>query len=92
MFGRKKKKQAKKLAKSDPLGGFSIEQLFGLDPVTEPKKRGVVSKVLGLPVALAKAPIMIVQRLIGGVLNAVVEVLKLPVRVLGGIARPWRRS
>ena len=36
--------------------------------------------------------IMIVQRLIGGVLNAVVEVLKLPVRVLGGIARPWRRS
>ena len=59
---------------------------------TEPKKRGVVSKVLGLPVALAKAPIMIVQRLIGGVLNAVVEVLKLPVRVLGGIARPWRRS
>lgn len=104
MFGRKKKKLAK-AAKSDPFGGFSLDQLLGLDPIVHSKKekkqhrrsqkkqgKGAISKLIGLPLAIVKAPVTIVHHLIGGVVNALVEVLKLPVRVLGGLARPWRRN
>lgn len=81
---------ARKKNNVDPLGGFSLDQLLGLDPISNPKKKGIVSKALGLPFKLLKAPVLIVQRLVGGVINAVLEIVKLPVRMLGGLASPWR--
>lgn len=90
---RKARRQAKKTV--DPLGGFSMEQLFGLDPVSNAKRsrtRSVGGSLLALPVALVKLPLMAVQNLLQGIASALVEIVKLPVRVIGAILGPWGRN
>lgn len=91
-MARKKNSRKKNSSGFDPLGGFSLEQLLGLNPISEPKKKSIVSKVIGLPVMVAKAPVKIVQLLLGGIFNAIMEIVKLPGRVLSGLIKPWRRS
>ena len=97
------RKKNKKSGPLDPLGGFSIDQLFGLDLLDDGKKKkrgnkggddrkGMVSRLVALPMALVKAPVTIITRLLGGIIGALGELLRLPLRVLGAIAKPWRRS
>jgi len=95
---RKARRQAKKML--DPLGGFSMEQLFGLDLVSTTKKerkkaggsKSVGASLLALPFAVAKLPMMAVSNLLKGIASALVEIVKLPVRVVGAILGPWRRG
>ena len=62
----------------------------------ESGKRGFLSATLGAPFRLIggilKLPFTVVGRLAGGVGKAAGEVVKLPVRVLGAIASPWRKK
>lgn len=111
MFGRKSKKVEKKIAVDikpsrrrarkeskqnvDPLGGFSVDQLFGIDPVSSPSKgkgAGVASGLLALPVALLKLPITLIANLASGIVQALAEVLRLPIRVLSAIFKPWKKA
>jgi len=59
-------------------------------------KRGLLSSVLGAPLrviaGLIKLPITIVTKLVNGVVAALTEVVKLPFRMVGAIASPWRKS
>lgn len=59
-------------------------------------KRGAVSTVAGAPfraaAGLVKIPVRIVTKLINGVVGGVVEILKLPIRVVGAIVSPWKRN
>lgn len=91
------KRKARKAAKKnvDPLGGFSMEQLFGLDPVSKEKRsrtKSVGGSLLALPVAALKLPILAVSNLLKGIASALVEIVKLPVRVIGAIISPWGRG
>jgi len=79
------------------LGGYTLEQLLGAAPVSEPvKKQSLLGKVLGAPfrlvVGLIKLPFTILGRLVAGAGSAIGEVAKLPVRFVSAIIRPWRRS
>ncbi|MEQ8716237.1 MAG: hypothetical protein RIE08_01380 [Acidimicrobiales bacterium] len=64
-----------------------LESLGGSD---DGAKKGLFKKVTGVPVALVKTPLVVVTRLVKGIVHALGEVLKLPVRVIGGLARPWK--
>jgi len=91
--GRKARRQAKKAV--DPLGGFSMEQLFGIDPVSKPKRsrtKSVGGGLLALPLAILKLPMLAVQNLVKGIASALVEIVKLPIRVIGAILTPWGRG
>ena len=85
------------MASDEWLGGYTLEQLLGAAPVSEPvKKQSLLGKLLGAPfrlvVGLVKLPFIIVGRMIAGVGSAIGEVAKLPVRFVSAILRPWRRS
>jgi len=93
LTSRKARRQAKKTV--DPLGGFSMEQLFGLDPVSKTKPsrtKSVGGSLLALPFAVLKLPMVAVQNLVKGIASALVEIVKLPVRVIGAILTPWGRG
>jgi len=55
----------------------------------ESGKRGIVSATLGAPFRLAvkliMLPITLVRKLVGGVVNAVIGIVKLPFRLIGSI-------
>lgn len=76
MASRRKKRNTEDI---DPLGGFSMEALFGLDPVTEVEKS---KSIIGLPFRVAggliKAPIKIV-----------IALLALPFKLLKAILPPY---
>ena len=61
---RKKRKQTEDV---DPLGGFSLEELMGLDPITqpEPKKQSLIGRLLTLPFRLVAAVIRLPFRILG---------------------------
>ena len=60
------------------------------------RKRGVVSTVVGVPfrliVGIIKLPISVASKLANGVLRAVTEVVKLPMRLVSALISPWRKS
>lgn len=90
---RKERRRAKKAV--DPLGGFTMEQLFGVDPVSAPKggrSKSVGASLFALPLAIAKLPTIAVVNLLKGIGSALVEIVKLPVRVIGAILGPWGRG
>lgn len=71
----------------------SDSELVGLESLGgsgEGDKKGLFKKVTGVPVAVVKTPLVVVTRLVKGILHAFGEIVKLPVRVLGGLARPWK--
>ncbi len=79
------------------IGGYTLEQLLGSAPVLDKKnKRGVASRIFGAPFklvgALIKLPVVAASRLAGGFANAIVEIFRLPLRLVGAIIKPWRRS
>lgn len=79
------------------LGGYTLEQLLGAAPVSEPvKKQSVLAKMLSAPfrlvIGLVKLPFTIVGRIVAGAGGAIGEVVKLPVRFVRAIIRPWGRS
>ena len=59
-------------------------------------KRGVVATVVGAPfrliVGIIKLPISVASKLANGVLRAVTEVVKLPMRLVSALISPWRKS
>ena len=59
-------------------------------------KRGITATVLGAPfrlvVGLIKLPITVVTKLVNGVVSALTELVKLPFRLLGAMASPWRNK
>jgi len=89
---------------NDWLGGFTLEELLGSAPVTKTKKqikkesgkRGMVSATLGAPfrlvAALVKLPMTLATRLAGGIGGALLEIVKLPMRLAGALANPWRKK
>lgn len=72
----------------------SDSELVGLESLSgseeQEQKKGLFRRIFGIPVVLVKTPIVVVTRLLRGIVNALLEIVKLPVRVLGGLARPWR--
>ena len=73
---RKKRKQQDEV---DPLGGFSMEELFGLDPVSEPEvKQSTVGKIL-------KAPFKLVGLAVKTPIKLVLGVVKLPIKLVKAI-------
>ena len=71
---RKKRKQAEEDV--DPLGGFSLEELMGLEPITqpEPKRPGIVAKTVSAPF-----------KLVGGLVKLPFKVLGLPIKLVRAI-------
>lgn len=69
-----------------------LESLGGSDDGAKKGKKGLFKKVTGVPVAVVKTPLVVVTRLLKGIVHALAEVVKLPVRVIGGLARPWKRK
>jgi len=71
------------MADNDWLGGYTLEQLLGPDPVTKTKKqlkaesgkRGFLSATLGAPFRLVGALFKLPLTIVG-------QIFKLPVRVL----------
>jgi len=59
-------------------------------------KRGVVATVVGAPfrlvVGIIKLPISVATKLANGVLRAMTEVVKLPMRLVSALVSPWRRG
>jgi hypothetical protein len=59
-------------------------------------KRGVVATVVGAPFRLAvgiiKLPISVATKLANGVLRAMTEVVKLPMRLVSALVSPWRKG
>jgi len=59
-------------------------------------KRGLVSATVGAPFRLigtvAKLPVIIASKLVGGIVGAVTEVVKLPVRIVGAVFSPWKKQ
>jgi hypothetical protein len=59
-------------------------------------KRGVVATVIGAPfrlvVGIIKLPINVAAKLANGVLRALTEVVKLPVRLVSALVSPWRKG
>lgn len=83
MASRRKKRKQQDI---DPLGGFSIEQLFGLAPVmVDEKKQSIVGRVLGAPFKVLGALLMLPFRLLA-------IAIKLPVRAIKAILPPWKRT
>jgi hypothetical protein len=90
--------------RDDWLGGYTLQELLGAAPVSksekqlkkESGKRGIVSATLGAPfrlvAALIKLPITIVRKLVGGVVSALAEIVRLPFRLAGALAAPWRKK
>ena len=93
-------------ATNDWLGGYTLQELLGAAPVTKsPKqikkdkkaaqkavrKRGVVSTGVGAPFRLIVG-IIVASKLANGVLRAVTEVVKLPMRLVSALISPWRKS
>lgn len=79
------------------IGGYTLEQLLGARPVTQiEKKRSKVGALLALPftvvAAIVKLPVVLVAKLATGLVSGVGEIIKLPVRVLGALFKPFRRS
>jgi len=74
MASRRKKRTQQ--ADVDPLGGFSLEDLMGLDPITQPesKKPSLIGRLLSLPFRLAAWVIRLPFRILG-----------LPVRIVRAI-------
>ena len=72
---RKKRKQQE--ADADPLGGFSLEELMGLEPITqpEPEKQGVVAKTVSAPFKLVAAVIKLPFKILGLPLKLVRAIL-----------------
>lgn len=72
----------------------SDSELMGLESLSssddDKEKKGFFRRIFGVPVVLVKTPIVVVTRLLRGIVNALLEIVKLPARVLGGLARPWR--
>jgi len=69
----------------DPLGGFSLDELLGADPVSVvDKKQGLIGRVIGLPFRLIAALIKIPFKLLAAV-------AAFPVRVLKATFPPYRR-
>ena len=58
-------------------------------------KRGIVSTVLGAPIRLVvgivKVPVMLASKLVSGIAGALGEIVKLPVRFVSALTRPFRR-
>ncbi len=89
---------------NDRLGGYTLRELLDTAPMSkspqqikkESGKRGLLSTVIGAPfrltVALIKLPITIVTKLLAGVVRAITEIVKLPLRLLRALISPWRDS
>ena len=74
MASRRKKRKAEDI---DPLGGFSMEELFGLSPVSQlEKKQGVVGKIIGLPFRILGMLVALPFKLIKAVLLLPVRLVK----------------
>ena len=74
MASRRKKR---KLQDVDPLGGFSMEELFGLAPVSDvEKKQGVIGKIIGLPFRIFGMLVALPFKLIKAVLMLPVRLVK----------------
>jgi hypothetical protein len=81
------------MADNDWLGGFTLEELLGAQPVTKTKKqlrqeagkRSFLSATLGAPFRLVGAVMRLPFTLLGAV-------LKLPTRVLRLVTSPLRRK
>lgn len=68
----------------DWLDGFSLEELLGSAPVSQPKGPGVVGRMISAPFRLLKALVLLPVRL-------VVSLVKLPFRMVRAILPPWGR-
>jgi len=59
-------------------------------------KRGIVSATLGAPfrlvIGLLKVPVLLVTKLVNGIGGALTEIVKLPVRIVGALVSPFRKS
>jgi hypothetical protein len=59
-------------------------------------KRGIIATVVGAPfrliAGLIKLPIRVVTKLVNGAVSALTELVKLPFRLLGALASPWRNK
>ena len=59
-------------------------------------KRGIVATTVGAPFRLAaglvKLPVTLVTKLTAGIIGAVMEIVKLPIRLVGAIASPFRKQ
>ena len=59
-------------------------------------KRGMVATIVGAPFRLIagiiKLPITIATKLANGLLRAMTEVVKLPMRLISALASPWRKG
>lgn len=87
---------------NDWLGGYTLKELLDTAPVSKsPKqikkesgKRGIASTVVGAPfrlvAAVVKLPVTLVTKLVAGIVRALTEIVKLPVRLLRAVASPWR--
>ena len=69
----------------DWLDGFSLEELLGASPVSEPDGPGVVARMIGAPFKLIKALVLLPIRLVA-------SLIKLPFRVLRAILPPGGRK
>ena len=59
-------------------------------------KRGIIATIAGAPfrilAGLIKLPITIATKLANGIVRALTEVVKLPLRLVSALVSPWRNS
>lgn len=80
MASRRKKRKQQDI---DPLGGFSLEQLLGLDPVVAlENKQSIIGRILGAPFKVLGALLMLPFRLLA-------MLIKVPVRAIKAILPPY---
>ena len=74
MASRRKKRKTEDI---DPLGGFSMEELFGLSPVSQvEKKQSLIGKIVGLPFRIFGMLVALPFKLIRAVLMLPVRLVK----------------